>query len=189
MPKMFSTLLYYTFFYLSLSYQIVSRAAQSYFLWTTLACSSITFEFSFHSQLNSNWFPSDEASLRRSHIQNLIYDIFENGSLKAPPIDCRGKGPLSELPGVIEHKVEADSSGASCYPGMWHGNLSNGSTETDIQFRPVSPVRAASCSRDPGIVFKDLQAAVVPPHFDCRQMSLCHQSGFLSPIEVFETLQ
>lgn len=144
---------------------------------------------SFHSQLNSNWFPPPEASLKRSHIQNLIYDIFENNSLQDPPADCRDKGPLSEVPAIIKHKVEADSPGDCCYPAMWHGNPFNSSTELkdDIQFPTViSPIRVASCLREPGIVFKDLQAAVVTSHSDCLQMSACHHRGFMSPIEVNE---
>uniref|UniRef100_A0A0R0H2P7 Ubiquitin-like protease family profile domain-containing protein n=1 Tax=Glycine max TaxID=3847 RepID=A0A0R0H2P7_SOYBN len=32
--------------------------------------------------LNSNWFPPLEVSLKRSHIQSVIYDIFENNSLQ-----------------------------------------------------------------------------------------------------------
>jgi sentrin-specific protease 7 len=132
--------------------------------------------FSFHSQLNGSWFPPVEASLKRSHIQNLIFDIFENSSLRAPPV---------EVPSVMEHSVEADFSGASCCPATWHGNPSNGSTETDFQLPIVSPTRVAPYLREPENVFKDLQATDVSPHFDSRKMSVCHRNGFLSPIEVF----
>ncbi|KAI5448372.1 hypothetical protein KIW84_015697 [Lathyrus oleraceus] len=136
--------------------------------------------------LTSNWFLPAEASRKRSHIQKLIYDIFENSSLQAPPVDCHGKGPLSSVSDVIEYRAEAGSSGASCYPIMWHENPSNGSTETDIQFPIVSPVRAASWVREPEIIFKDLQVPAVSPHVDCRQMSVSHQRGFMSPVEETE---
>lgn len=105
--------------------------------------------------------------------------------MQAPPVDCHGKGPLSSVSDVIEYRAEAGSSGASCYPIMWHENPSNGSTETDIQFPIVSPVRAASWVREPEIIFKDLQVPAVSPHVDCRQMSVSHQRGFMSPVEVF----
>ncbi|GAU24076.1 hypothetical protein TSUD_388690, partial [Trifolium subterraneum] len=136
--------------------------------------------------LNGSWFPPVEASLKRSHIQNLIFDIFESSSLQAPPIDCHGKGPLSEVPGIMEHSVEADFSGASSFPATWHGNPSNGSTETYFQFPIVSPTRVAPYLREHESVFKDLQAADVSPHFNSRKMSVCHQNGFLSPIEETE---
>ncbi|CAK8530321.1 unnamed protein product [Lathyrus sativus] len=136
--------------------------------------------------LTSNWFPPLEASLKRSHIQKLIYDIFKNSSLQAPPVDCHDKGPLSSVSDVIESRAEAGPSGASCYPIMWDGNPSNVSTETDIQFPIVSPVRGASWAREPEIIFKDLQLPAVSPHFDCGQMSVSHQRGFMSPIEETE---
>ncbi|KAK2393272.1 Cysteine proteinases superfamily protein [Trifolium repens] len=131
----------------------------------------------FSNFLNGSWFPPVEASLKRSHIQNLIFDIFENSSLRAPPI---------EVPSVMEHSVEADFSGASCCPATWHGNPSNGSTETDFQLPIVSPTRVAPYLREPENVFKDLQATDVSPHFDSRKMSVCHRNGFLSPIEETE---
>lgn len=142
--------------------------------------------FFLHFQLNSNWFPPPEASLKRSHIQNLIHDIFENNSSQAPPVDCHGKDPLPEIPSVIKHRVEADSPGDCCYPAMWHGNPSN--LSTDIHFPTASPIRVASCLKEPGFVFKDLQTEVVSSHSDCLQMPACHQKGFLSPIEVFKSL-
>ncbi|KAJ1434905.1 Ulp1 protease family, C-terminal catalytic domain [Sesbania bispinosa] len=142
----------------------------------------------FSNFLKSNWFPPPEASLKRSHIQNLIYDMFENNSLQAPPADCHDKGPPSQVPGVIKHKEEIDSPGFCCYPVMYNGKPSNSTTEleTDILFSTALPKRIASCLREPGIVFNDLQAAVVTSHSDCLQMSACHKRGFMSPIEEAE---
>ncbi|XP_045813558.1 probable ubiquitin-like-specific protease 2B isoform X3 [Trifolium pratense] len=140
----------------------------------------------FSNFLTGSWFPSAEASLKRSHIQNLIFEIFENSSLRAPSIDCHGKGPLSEVPGVMEHNVEADFSGASCCPATWHGNPSNGSTEIDFHFPIVSPTRVVPYLREPDNVFKDLQVADVSPNFNSRKMLVCHQNGLLSPIEETE---
>lgn len=131
--------------------------------------------------MNSNWFPPPEASLKRSHIQNLIYDIFNDNSLKAPPTDCLDKGLSSEGPGIIKHKVEADSLGGSCYPEMWHGENPSSSTpeqEADIQFQATSPLRVASYLREPG---------PVNSHYsNCLQTSACYQRGFMSPIQVNE---
>ncbi|KAI5446710.1 hypothetical protein KIW84_014526 [Lathyrus oleraceus] len=73
--------------------------------------------------------------------------------------------------------IKAGSSGASCYPIMWHANPSNVSTETEIQFPFVSPVRAASWVREPGIDYQDLQVPAVSPHVDCRQMSVSNSQG------------
>ncbi|KAG5104525.1 hypothetical protein JHK82_041495 [Glycine max] len=140
--------------------------------------------------LSSNWFPPPEASLKRSHIQNLIYDIFENNSLHAPPTDCLDKGHPSEDPSIIVNpKVEEDSL-RGCYPALWHGkNPSNSSTEletTDIQYPTASHIRVPICLTGSGLVSKDLQAAVVTSHSDCLQMPACHQRGFLSPLEEIE---
>ncbi|TKY71508.1 ubiquitin-specific protease 2B [Spatholobus suberectus] len=147
----------------------------------------------FSNFLKSNWFPPLEASMKRSHIQNLIYDIFENNSLQAPPIDCLDKGLPSEDHGIIvKPKVEEDSLRGCCYPALWHGkNPSNSTTKletTDIQYTIASPIRIASCLREPGLVFKDLQVADVTSRSDCVQMLACHQRGFKSPLEEIEEL-
>ncbi|XP_020220858.1 probable ubiquitin-like-specific protease 2A isoform X2 [Cajanus cajan] len=139
----------------------------------------------FSNFLSSNWFPPPEASLKRSHIQNLIYDIFENNSLQAPPTDCLDKGLPSEDPSIIvKPKVEEDSVGGYCHPASCLGkNPSDSTTEletTNIQYPAASPIKVASCLREPGLVFKHLQ--VVTSHSDCR-MSACDQRGFMSPLE------
>ncbi|KAG5114031.1 hypothetical protein JHK82_037300 [Glycine max] len=138
--------------------------------------SSIFFHFNFSSgiiavvsciQLNSNWFPPLEVSLKRSHIQSVIYDIFENNSLQAPHTDCLDKDLLLEDPAIIVNpKLEEDSLRGCCYP-------------------TASPIRVASCLTGPGLVSKDL-VAVVTSRSACLQMSACHQRGFLSPLEEIE---
>ncbi|KAK7328093.1 hypothetical protein VNO77_22189 [Canavalia gladiata] len=144
----------------------------------------------FSNFLKSNWFPPPEASLKRSHIQKLIYDIFETNSLQGPPSNCLDKGLPSEVPGMsLKNKVEADSLGGYLYPAMWYGkNPTNSTTEleTDSKYLTASPVRIASCLREPVLVIKDLQAAVVTPHSEGPRMSACDQRGFLSPIEEIE---
>ena len=120
--------------------------------------------------MKSNWFPPPEASQKRSRLQNLIYDIFDDNSLKAPAADCLDKAPSSEVLGIIKHKVEAGSLGGNCCPSL-------------------SPVRVASCSSESRGVFKDLQGPVVNSYSpNCLQMSVCRQGGFMSPIEVNEFL-
>ncbi|KAH1218212.1 putative ubiquitin-like-specific protease 2B [Glycine max] len=117
--------------------------------------------------LNSNWFPPLEVSLKRSHIQSVIYDIFENNSLQAPHTDCLDKDLLLEDPAIIVNpKLEEDSLRGCCYP-------------------TASPIRVASCLTGPGLVSKDL-VAVVTSRSACLQMSACHQRGFLSPLEEIE---
>ncbi|RDX60402.1 putative ubiquitin-like-specific protease 2B [Mucuna pruriens] len=145
----------------------------------------------FSNFLKSNWFPPPEASLKRSHIQSLIYDIFENYSLQAPPADCLDKSlPSEDSAIIVKPKVEEDSLRGCCYPALWHGeNPSNSTSEletTDIQYPTASPIRVASCLREPGLVFKDLQVADVTSRSDCLQMSPCHQRGLMSPLEEIE---
>ncbi|KAL2342056.1 hypothetical protein Fmac_009996 [Flemingia macrophylla] len=130
--------------------------------------------------LRSNWFPPPEASLKRSHIQNLIYDIFESTSLQPPPTDCLEKGLPSDDPSIfVKPKVEED------YPALWHSkNPSDSTTEletTDIQYPTASPKRVASCLREPRLVFKHMHA--VTSRSDCQKMSESHQRGFMSPLE------
>ncbi|KAI4296439.1 hypothetical protein L6164_036396 [Bauhinia variegata] len=140
----------------------------------------------FSTFLTSNWFLPEEASLKRAHIQKLIFDIFEDNSQKAPPNDCIDEDLSSEIPGIIKHMF-ADSLGERCYP-TWQGNPSSFTCkqETDIQFPAASPVDVTSYDREPGFVSNDLQRAEVnSPSINC-QMSTCHQSGYLSPIEEVE---
>ncbi|KAK7246708.1 hypothetical protein RIF29_41578 [Crotalaria pallida] len=144
----------------------------------------------FSNFLTSNWFPPLEASLKRSRIHNLIYNITNDNSLKAPA-DCLDKGHSSEEPAIIKHKVGADSQGESCYPVMCQGkNPYISTTEqatNNIQFPPTSPLKVASSSREPGLVFPALQVGLAnSDSSNSLQMSACYQRGFMSPIEETE---
>jgi len=131
--------------------------------------------------LSSDWFPPPEASLKRSHIQNLIYDIFENNSLQARPTDCLDKGLPSEDPAiVVQTKVEEDSLTGCCYSDLCVKNPPlNSSTEletADIQHPTASPGRVSPCLGGPSLVSKDWR---VISRSDCLQ-----RGGFLSPLKV-----
>ncbi|CAL0300824.1 unnamed protein product [Lupinus luteus] len=143
----------------------------------------------FSNFLSSNWFLPPEASLKRSHIHNLIYNILDDYSLKAPPADCLDKHHSSEEPATTKH-MEADSQGGSSYPEMCHGkspSISTTEQETDILFPSTSPLRVASSSREPGLVFTDIQGPLVNSgSSNCLQMSTCYQMNFMSPIEEIE---
>ncbi|MED6157021.1 hypothetical protein PIB30_019505 [Stylosanthes scabra] len=140
--------------------------------------------------LTSNWFPPVEASLKRSYIHNLIHDIFYDNSLKSPPADCLDKA-LPEVPGiVVQDRVEAGSLPGNCCLAKWNArNPSSSLTEqeTDIQSLSVSPVRVASCLREPGLAFEGPRGPVLNSDSpSCLQMSPCCRGGFLSPIEETE---
>ncbi|CAJ1961344.1 unnamed protein product [Sphenostylis stenocarpa] len=133
----------------------------------------------------SNWFPPPEASLKRSHIQKLIYDIFENNSFLARPTDCLDKGLPTEDPAIIvQTKVEKDSLRDCCYPDLWCvKNPVNSSSQletVDIQYPTASPRKVSSFLGGPALVSKDLH---VISRSDCLQMSACGQRGFLAPLE------
>ncbi|XP_052734896.1 probable ubiquitin-like-specific protease 2A isoform X4 [Vigna angularis] len=139
----------------------------------------------FSDFLTSNWFPPPEASLKRSHIQNLIYDIFENNSLQARPTDCLDKGLPSEDPAiVVQTKVEEDSLTGCSYSDLWCvKDPLNSSTEletADIQYPTASPGRVSPCMGGPALVSKDWR---VISRSDCLQMSAYHKRGFLSPLK------
>ncbi|WVY92773.1 hypothetical protein V8G54_031861 [Vigna mungo] len=139
----------------------------------------------FSDFLSSNWFPPPEASLKRSHIQNLIYDIFENNSLQARPTDCLDKGLPSEDPAiVVQTKVEEDSLTGCSYSDLWCVKSplnSSAELETaDIQYPTASPGRVSPCMGGPAVVSKDWR---VISRSDCLQMSACHKRGFLSPLK------
>ncbi|XP_027930647.1 probable ubiquitin-like-specific protease 2A isoform X2 [Vigna unguiculata] len=134
----------------------------------------------FSNFLSSDWFPPPEASLKRSHIQNLIYDIFENNSLQARPTDCLDKGLPSEDPAiVVQTKVEEDSLTGCCYSDLCVKNPPlNSSTEletADIQHPTASPGRVSPCLGGPSLVSKDWR---VISRSDCLQ-----RGGFLSPLK------
>ncbi|OIV96188.1 hypothetical protein TanjilG_14865 [Lupinus angustifolius] len=143
----------------------------------------------FSNFLSSNWFPPPEASLKRSHIHNLIYNILDDYSPKAPSADCLDKDHSSEEPATNKH-MEADSQGGSSLPEMCHGknpSISTTEQETNILFPATSPLRVASSSREPGLVFTNIQGALVNSgSSNCLQMSTCYQMNFMSPIEEIE---
>ncbi|KAE9595063.1 putative Ulp1 peptidase [Lupinus albus] len=143
----------------------------------------------FSNFLSSNWFPPPEASLKRSHIHNLIYNILDDYSLKEPPADCLDKDHSSKETATTKH-VEANSQGGSSYPEMCHGknpSISTTEQETNILFPATSPLRVASSSREPGLVITDIQGALVNSgSSNFLQMSTCYQMSFMSPIEEIE---
>ncbi|XP_028787339.1 probable ubiquitin-like-specific protease 2A isoform X2 [Neltuma alba] len=130
----------------------------------------------------SKWFPPVEASLKRSQIQKLIYDIFQDNSPKVLPTDCVGKSSHSE------DKMEADNFGGSCHSAAWEGNyFCSAKQEINVQFPVASPTRVVSSCRETGIVFKDLRGTVGgSSSANCQQVLACHKRGFMSPIEEIE---
>ncbi|XP_054801820.1 probable ubiquitin-like-specific protease 2A isoform X2 [Prosopis cineraria] len=127
----------------------------------------------------SKWFPPVEASLKRAHIQELIYDVFQDNSPKVLPNDCISKSSLSE------DKMEAGTFGGSCHLTLCGGNsFFSAKQGTNIRFSVASPTRVVSSIREREIFSMDLQGTVGDSSSaNFQRVITCHQRGFMSPIE------
>ncbi|KAJ4716792.1 Ubiquitin-like-specific protease 2B [Melia azedarach] len=147
-------------------------------------------------QLNWNWFPPAEASMKRARIKKLIYEIYEDPSHKEDPsTDCIDEHPLSQSRtdknGKENRAVFLGQTWCPTITGQQgFTSISDAEKGIGISILRNSPQRDRHCSRDPEFIFREqCQQGTSPGAFsDIRyqQVTACYQKGILSPIEEAE---
>ena len=118
-----------------------------------------------------NWFPPAEASLKRSCIKELIYEISEEQSRSSTAVDIIYKHPSSLLPGRSEQETgvqfieQIGSSTETCHGHSSNSNVKQGSKNFTLS--------AAS----PPTVLQGLKDSKLE-NFECYEVGIC--GGLLS---------
>ncbi|XP_022744686.1 probable ubiquitin-like-specific protease 2A isoform X2 [Durio zibethinus] len=93
-------------------------------------------------KLNMNWFPPAEASLKRSRIRELIYEILEEQSPSSTSVDIIYKRPSSLLPGRSEQETgvqfneQIGSSTKTCLRHSSNSSVKQGSSKFALSASP-----------------------------------------------------
>uniref|UniRef100_A0A5B6Z6E4 Putative ubiquitin-like-specific protease 2B isoform X2 n=1 Tax=Davidia involucrata TaxID=16924 RepID=A0A5B6Z6E4_DAVIN len=113
----------------------------------------------FSNFLNIDWFPPEEASLKRALIWRLIYELLENRSQEISPASCGDKHCISNYPASKnENENGVDCLSERCGPvKSCHGNLlsSRAGQGIEITLLPTSSLRISQCASDSGLVLRE----------------------------------
>uniref|UniRef100_A0A2N9FA67 Ubiquitin-like protease family profile domain-containing protein n=1 Tax=Fagus sylvatica TaxID=28930 RepID=A0A2N9FA67_FAGSY len=132
--------------------------------------------------LDLNWFPPAEASLKRTLIQKLIFELLENRSLEVSSAACSDEDEPSEIPENHKNETGVDFD---------QSNLSSSQASQGIEMTLLSVSSMSSqCVNDTGLVLKDfLESGATAgsllgrlPSFD-HPSSFFHLNGAMPPIE------
>lgn len=107
-------------------------------------------------QLNSNWFPPSEASLKRALIQRLIFNLLEK---RSGEVSLSPSSDEDELPEINEKDVGVEFVSARCNPVLsCQENLASSRAEQGIEMTllSASSIGDSHCVNDSGLVLKDL---------------------------------
>ena len=107
-------------------------------------------------QLNSNWFPPSEASLKRALIQRLIFDLLDK---RSGEVSLSPSSDEDELPEINEKDVGVEFVSARCNPILsCQENLASSRAEQGIEMTllSASSIGDSHCVNDSGLVLKDL---------------------------------
>ncbi|KAH9697361.1 putative ubiquitin-like-specific protease 2A [Citrus sinensis] len=112
-------------------------------------------------QLNRNWFPPAEVSMKRAQIKKLLYEISKDHSRrKDPSADSVDEHPSSQ---PTNDKIGKET-GAVILGQMWNptlpgqqgfSSISDAEKGIQISISGASPQRDAQCTRDPEFSFKE----------------------------------
>ncbi|XP_022725960.1 probable ubiquitin-like-specific protease 2A [Durio zibethinus] len=131
--------------------------------------------------LNMNWFPPAEASLKRSHIKKLIYEILEEQSHSSTSADCIYKYSSSLLPDRSEQETgvqsieQIGSSSETCHDHSSNSNIMEGSNKNSNIMEGSNNFAFSAASHT--TVLQGLKASVLEI-FDCYEVGIC--GGLLS---------
>ncbi|KAA8538179.1 hypothetical protein F0562_027787 [Nyssa sinensis] len=105
----------------------------------------------FSNFLNIDWFPPEEASLKRVPIWRLIYELHENHSQEISPASCDDKHCTSNYP--TSKNANEDVVEKHCTSN----NLlsSRAGQGIEITLLPTSPPRSSQCASDSGLVLRE----------------------------------
>lgn len=111
----------------------------------------------FIHQLNSNWFPPTEASLKRALIQRLISELLQNRSEEAPSSPSSDE---DQILGSKDNGVGSEFHSARFNPGpsCQQNNISSSQSGQGIELTllSASSMRNSQCVNDSGLVLRDL---------------------------------
>ncbi|KAK9097163.1 hypothetical protein Sjap_022660 [Stephania japonica] len=142
--------------------------------------------------LNKDWFPPAEASLKRAHIQNIIYELIEDYSPKMPTAasnECYHSSQCMEdcdREENVELLLETDNTAKEC-----NGTLSYPFPNQGIEIKLLTSYNDTQRVRDPGLVFRELlepeTAEGSSQNGQLQSLDLlnpfCKFKDFLSPVE------
>ncbi|KAJ0025204.1 hypothetical protein Pint_08478 [Pistacia integerrima] len=112
----------------------------------------------FSNFLNVDWFPPSEASLKRTLIQKLIFELLENRSREVPLAVCHNELQSSRFPKNSENETGLNLlSERSSSSFAQHGNLSNSrvSRGIEITLLGAASARNMQCVNDSGLVLRE----------------------------------
>ncbi|KAF8377381.1 hypothetical protein HHK36_030758 [Tetracentron sinense] len=112
----------------------------------------------FSKFLNMDWFPPAEASLKRSRIRKLIYELLEDHSQEIPPAALSNGRRSSEFPENNNEKEIAIEFLEGRSPAKTHHGDSSNSPDQGIEITllATSPLRGVQSVRDTGLVLREL---------------------------------
>jgi sentrin-specific protease 7 len=151
-------------------------------------------DFSLNEQLNGDWFPPAEASLKRTLIQRLISELLQNRSREVSSGGCSIE-PQSDFSEMNGKESGLGLVSERCTPaGACHVNLSSSDPGQGIEITllEASSVRNSHCVDDSGLVLRELFEPGVAagsllthcPSFDQSSSYYHHLNDTMSQIEV-----
>ncbi|XP_062163457.1 probable ubiquitin-like-specific protease 2B isoform X2 [Alnus glutinosa] len=143
-------------------------------------------------ELNVNWFPPAEASLKRTLIQRLIFELLENRSSEASSAACSDEDEPSEFLENHKNKTGVEFLSERCSPAIaQQGNISGSQAGQGIEMTLLSASSMSSqCVNNEGLVLKEFLESGASagslferfPSFG-HPSSYYHLNGAISPTE------
>lgn len=106
-----------------------------------------------------NWFPPSEASLKRSLIQRLIFELLGNRSREVSSSAVSDDDQSSKFPEHNENEIGVEFFSERCSPGLTHQedlSCSEASRGIEMTLLSASSMRNTQSANDSGLVLRDL---------------------------------
>ncbi|KAG7966554.1 hypothetical protein I3843_08G056100 [Carya illinoinensis] len=142
--------------------------------------------------LNANWFSPAEASLKRTLIQRLIYDILKSRSPEVSSAACSDEDEPSEFPVKNKNETCVEFLSKRCNPSIvYDGNKSSCQAGPGIEMTLLSASSMSSqCANNSGMVLTEFlesgatAGSLLGQYPSCdHQSSYYHLSGAISTSE------
>ncbi|KAG2692516.1 hypothetical protein I3760_08G056800 [Carya illinoinensis] len=142
--------------------------------------------------LNANWFSPAEASLKRTLIQRLIYDILKSRSPEVSSAACSDEDEPSEFPVKNKNEICVEFLSKRCNPSIvYDGNKSSCQAGPGIEMTLLSASSMSSqCANNSGMVLTEFlesgatAGSLLGQYPSCdHQSSYYHLSGAISTSE------
>lgn len=109
-------------------------------------------------QLNVDWFPPSEASLKRTLVQKLIFELLENRSREGTSAVCHNEHQSSTFHKNSENETVTDFLSERCGSLITQrGNLSNSRASCGIEINVLgaTSARKLQCVNDSGLFLRE----------------------------------